>query len=420
MSAQPRRRVVITGIGAVTPVGNDVASTWDALTGGRSGVRRNDVFDTSTFPVRIAGLVDGFEAPAAAAGVPSSRAARFAMAATAEAVADAGLADGYHDPSARGVAMGTSAGRISLAELAGVLHDMNAAQPPPVRALDTTGVLERESSRVVSLLAEIGDCEGPSLNVSTACSGSAHAIGEAARLVAAGGADVMIAGGFDSLTSWLDVLGFSLLQAITTAHQDEPWRASRPFDADRSGFVLGEGAVVFVLEDRDSALARGATVYAEVAGYAATMNAYRITDAPPDGGGCTTAMADALADGATSADEIGYIAAHGTSTPGNDLCETVAIHNVFGAHAPDVAVSSVKSMTGHLTAAAGALNLLCAVLALGRGLIPPTINLETPDPRLDLDYVPNHARQKEINAAMANAFAFGGTNASIVLTAGGA
>lgn len=418
MSAAAGRRVVITGLGAVTPVGNDVASTWSALVAGRSGVRRNDVFDTETFPVRIAGLVDDFVVPTAA-GSPLSRAAGFAVAATAEAVTDAGLADGYHRPQARGIAMGTSAGRISLAELAGILHDLHALDVPTVRALQTAGVIERDPGRVVAMLAEIGECEGPSMNVSTACSGSAHAIGEAARLIAAGEADVMVAGGFDSLTSWLDVLGFSLLQAITSAHDDEPWRASRPFDADRSGFVLGEGAVVFVLEDRDCALARGARVYAELRGYAASMNAYRITDAPPDGGGCSTAMADALADSGVAAGDIGYVAAHGTSTPGNDLCETVAIHAVFGDRAADLAVSSVKSMTGHLTAAAGALNLLCAVLAIEHAVVPPTINLDTPDPRLDLDYVPNRARPAHLDAAMVNAFAFGGTNASFVLTGGG-
>jgi 3-oxoacyl-[acyl-carrier-protein] synthase II len=419
MTAKKPRRVVITGLGAVTPVGNDVASTWQALTAGKSGVRINDTFDTSTFPVRIAGLVTDFDPPLNLVGAEVSRQAGFAIAATAEAVADAGLEDGYHAPQARGIAMGTSAGRISLSELARILHDMDATEPATVRALDTDDVIERDPCRVVAMLAEIAHCTGPSLNISTACSGSAQAIGEAARLIQNGGADVMIAGGFDSLTSWLDVLGFSLLQAITTDHADEPWRASRPFDADRSGFVLGEGAVVLVLEDYGSALARGATVYAEITGYAATMNAYRITDAPPDGGGCTTAMADAIADGSVPIAEIGYIAAHGTSTPGNDLCETVAVKTVFGELSPQLAISSVKSMTGHLTAGAGALNLLCAVLALRDSLIPPTINYETPDPRLDLDYVPNTARERPLTAAMVNAFAFGGTNASFVVRSAG-
>jgi len=420
MNRTQRRRVVITGLGAVTPVGNDVASTWQSLTAGRSGVGVNNTFDTSTFPVRIAGLVSDFQTPSTAGDANISRQAGFAIAATTEAISDAGLDDGYHAPEARGIAMGTSAGRISLEELARILHDMHAGESGTVRPLDTAGVIGRDPSRVVALLAELADCTGPSLNVSTACSGSAHAIGEATRLIQSGGADVMLAGGFDSLTSWLDVLGFSLLQAITTDHPDEPWRASRPFDADRSGFVLGEGAVVFVLEDYESAISRGATIYAELSGYAATMNAYRITDAPPDGGGCTAAMADALADSGVATHEIGYIAAHGTSTPGNDLCETVAVKSVFGALARQVAISSVKSMTGHLTAGAGALNLLCAVLALRHRLIPPTINYETPDPRLDLDYVPNVARPKQLTAAVVNAFAFGGTNASFVVTSVGA
>ncbi|KAA2262694.1 beta-ketoacyl-[acyl-carrier-protein] synthase family protein [Solihabitans fulvus] len=412
------RRVVVTGLGAVTPVGNDVESTWAALTEGRSGVRANTTFDTTTFAVHIAGIVTGFDLADHVPGYtrgPLSRQAGFGLAATAQAVADAGLADGYHPPEARGIAMGSSVGRITLDELGGVLHDLHVRQPQRVPRLDADGVAERDATRVLSLLAELADCAGPSLNVSTACSGSAHAVGEAMRLIQDGAADVMVAGGFDSLTTWLDVLGFSLLNAITDAHQDEPARASRPFDAARSGFVLGEGAVVLVLEDLDSAVARGAPIHAELVGYSATMNAYRITDAPPDGGGCTTAMAEAIAESGLTGADIDYVASHGTSTPGNDLCETVAIKAVFGADAHRLAISSVKSMTGHLTAASGALNLLCAVLAIRHHVIPPTINQDTPDPKLDLDYVPNTARRTPVRAALVNAFAFGGTNASLVL-----
>jgi 3-oxoacyl-[acyl-carrier-protein] synthase II len=313
--------------------------------------------------------------------------------------------------------MGSSVGRVELDELARILHGMYAERPQRLVHQEPAGVQTRDANRALAAVAELAGCQGPSLMVSTACSASAQAIGEAFRLVQDGEADVMVAGGFDSLTTWLDVLGFSLLGALTTEHEDEPQRASRPFDADRSGFVLGEGAVVAVLEDRASALARGVPIVAEIAGYGATMNAYRITDAPPDGGGCTSAVAAALRESGLGTGDIDYVAAHGTSTPGNDLCETMALKGVFGPDAQRLAVSSVKSMTGHLTAAAGGLNLLAAVLAIRDSMVPATINYERPDPKLDLDYVPNQARAQLVRAALVNAFAFGGTNAALVVRA---
>jgi 3-oxoacyl-[acyl-carrier-protein] synthase II len=225
----------------------------------------------------------------------------------------------------------------------------------------------------------------------------------------------MLAGGYDSLVTWLDVLGFSQLGALATGYDEDPARASRPFERDRSGFVLGEGGVMVVLERLDSALERGAPVLAELAGYGASMNAYRMTDAPPDGGGTIAAMEWALRDAAAAPDDIAYVVAHGTGTHGNDVSETAALKRVFGEHAPRLAISSPKSMTGHLTAAAGALNLLAAVCAIRDEVVPPTINLDRPDPKLDLDYVPHLARRMPVRAAMVNAFAFGGTNASFVL-----
>jgi 3-oxoacyl-[acyl-carrier-protein] synthase II len=253
------------------------------------------------------------------------------------------------------------------------------------------------------------------ISVSTACTASAHALGEAFRHIQEGDARMMIAGGYDSLISYLDVLGFSLLGALASAYNDDPQRASRPFERDRAGFVLGEGAVVAVLEDWEGARARGARIQAEVVGYGSSMNAYRMTDAPPDGGGTVIAVANALKESGLRPDEVDYVAAHGTSTPGNDLCETMALKRVFGPDAQRLAVSSVKSMTGHLTAAAGGLNLLATVGALRDQMVPPTINLENSDPKLDLDYVPNQARKTRVRAAMLNAFAFGGTNASMVV-----
>jgi len=264
-------------------------------------------------------------------------------------------------------------------------------------------------------IAALGNCQGPMISVSTACTASAHSVGEAYRRIQDGDAKLMITGGFDALTSWLDVLGFALLGALTDEYNDEPARGSRPFSADRSGFVLGEGSVVAVLEDLEEAQKRGAHIYAEVVGYSSTMNAYRITDAPPDGGGAVTAMGNALRESGLRTDEVDYVAAHGTGTPGNDFSETTAIKKVFGDDAYKLTVSSAKSMTGHMTAAAGALSVLIASCAMRDSKVPPTINLENPDPKLDLDYVPNKAKERKVRAAMLNAFAFGGTNASVVV-----
>jgi 3-oxoacyl-[acyl-carrier-protein] synthase II len=280
-------------------------------------------------------------------------------------------------------------------------------------------VLERDQNIPAALIGRLAGCEGPMLATSTACTASGHAIGEAFRLVQDGDARLMVAGGYDSLVGWLDVLGFALLGALTTDHADEPEKASRPFDATRSGFVLGEGAVMVVLEDLESARARGARVHGELVGYASTMNAYRMTDPPPDGGGVSLAMAKALEDSGLAPADIGYIAAHGTSTPGNDLCETLAIKDVFGGHASAVPISSAKSMVGHLTAAAAGLGLLCALGVLREQVAPPTINLEHPDPKLDLDYVANEAKPVSAHAAMVNAFAFGGTNSCLIVKEAG-
>lgn len=411
------RRVAITGIGAVTPVGHDASQTWSSLVAGRSGVGPVTTFDASSFPVRIAGTVDGFDAeqhvPDPALRRDLSRAGGFGVAAAREALADAGVDDATYGAHERGVSVGATAGRPTLTELAEIFHRIRDELPlyrhPPER------IRERDQNVPAAAIARMAGCEGPMIGVSTACTASGHAIGEAYRRIQEGEARLMVAGGYDSLISWLDVLGFSLLGAITTEHADHPERASRPFSADRAGFVLGEGAVMVVLEDLESALARGATVHAEIVGYAATMNAYRMTDPPPDGGGVTLAMSQALAESGAAPEDVGYIAAHGTSTPGNDLCETRAIKDVFGAHAPDIAISSAKSMVGHLTAAAAGVGLICALGVLRDGYAPPTINLDHPDPKLDLDYVPNTAAQVDTRTAMVNAFAFGGTNACLIV-----
>jgi 3-oxoacyl-[acyl-carrier-protein] synthase II len=413
------KRVAITGMGAVTPVGNDVRRTWEALVAGRSGIGRITTFDSETFSVRIAGLVDDFNLeaylPDQRMARHLSRAAGFGIAAAAEALSDAGIGAGTYQPHERGIAMGGSVGRAELQELADMSYVIHSSEGHQLARQAPRDVLLRDQNVAAAAMALLSDSQGPMVTVSTACSGSAHALGEAFRRVQEGEAKMMIAGGYDALTSWLDVVGFSLLGALTTEFNDNPEKACRPFDRERSGFVLGEGAVVVILEEWESARARGATILGEMVGYGSSMNAYRITDAPPDGGGAILAMASALQESGLRKDEVDYIVAHGTGTPGNDLCETVALKQVFGPDAYRLVISSPKSMTGHLTSAAGALNLLAGVCAMRDGIVPPTINYQHPDPKLDLDYVPNTARSMPVRAVMVNAFAFGGTNASLVV-----
>lgn len=413
------RRVVITGMGAVTPLGNDVETTWQSLAAGRSGVGPLSTFDTEGFPVRIAGQVRDFEPardlPGGVRWRHLSRAGWFGVAAAEEAATSAGLgADGPHDE--RGIAMGASVGRPDLQLLVDIGHERaTTGNAQAFRRQAPSLTLQGNQNLPVGAMARLIGATGPMVGISTACSGSGHAIGEAFRIIQDGDADVMLAGGYDSLTTWLDVLGFSLLGALAEGYEGEPRRASRPFSGDRSGFVLGEGAVVFVLEDLESARRRGATVLAEVLGYASTMNAWRITDSPPDGSGAIQAMEGAIAEAGTGIDGIDYVAAHGTSTPGNDESETMAIKKVFGDSAYRLLVSSTKSMAGHLTAAAAGLNLLAAIGAIRHSLVPPTINLARADRKLDLDYVPDEARPATVRAALVNAFAFGGTNTALVV-----
>ena len=412
-------RVAITGIGAVTPLGHDAESTWRALTAGRSGVTAISSFDASTFPVRIAGMVDGFDVTPYLAERRDarhlSRAGGFGYAAAAQALDAAGAADGVYASHRRGVAIGSTVGRPDLQEVADVAHPLSISDGRVIPRQQPAGVLARDPNVAAALIARAGRCHGAAIGVSTACSASAQAVGEAMRRIQDGEADLMLAGGYDSLITWLDVLGFSQLGALAAGHDDDPARASRPFERDRSGFVLGEGGVMLVLERLDAARGRGAPVLAELAGYGASMNAYRMTDAPPDGGGTILAIERALQDARLAPERIDYVVAHGTGTHGNDISETAALKRVFGAHARRLAISSPKSMAGHLTAAAGGFSLLAAAHAMRDGVVPPTTNLDVPDPKLDLDYVPNVARRTPVRAALVNAFAFGGTNASLVL-----
>jgi len=414
-------RVAITGFGAVTPVGNDAESTWQSLIAGRSGIRKIDTFDADTFPVTIAGLVGGFDlaerVPEARARRHLSRAAGFAVAAALEALDDAGIDGNGYAPEEKGISVGGSVGRPDLYELVDMSWQIKSSEGHNLYRQAPSTVLLRDQNIAPASMARLGDFAGPMITVSTACTASAHAVGEGFRAVQDGDAKVMLTGGYDALTTWFDVIGFGLLGALTGDHADEPERASRPFDKDRAGFVLGEGAVIAVLENLESAQERGARVYAELVGYGSSMNAYRMTDPPPDGGGVTLAIELALDDSGLPREQIDYVSAHGTSTHGNDRTETLAIKQVFGDHAEKLAISSIKSMTGHLTCAAGALNLLAATRSITDGIVPPTINLETPDPECDLDYVPNEARKLDVRAALINSFAFGGTNGCLVVAA---
>jgi 3-oxoacyl-[acyl-carrier-protein] synthase II len=412
-------RVAVTGLGAVTPVGNDADTTWEALIAGGSGVGTISTFDASTFPVRIGGMVRGFDVgpylPHPRLRRQLNRAGSFGVAAADQAMRQAG-AEGAYRPEECGIAMGASAGRPEEQELAQIMAAYQRSGGHDVLPQTPTSLLLRQQNVGSEVVASRWHLQGPMIGVSTACSASTHAIGEAFRHIQEGDAKLMVAGGYDALTTWLDVLGFTLLGALTGGYNDDPERASRPFDRDRTGFVLGEGAVALVLEDLDAARERGAPLLAEITGYGSSLNAYRITDAPPDGSGPIQSMRRALDDARLAPGDVDCIVAHGTSTPGNDVCETVAIKEVFGADAYRIAVTAPKSMTGHLTAASGALNVLVAVRMLQTGVVPPTINLDTPDPKLDLDYVPNKSRLMDVRAVVTNAFAFGGTNGTLVLS----
>lgn len=414
------RRVVVTGMGAITPLGNDAQSTWQGLAEGRSGVGQLTTTDTTGFDVTIGAEVKDFRLSDA---VPGSvglrhlmRPGEFGVGAAWEALHDAGVDKETYDGAGMGVAMGACVGRPDLQWLVdvGALRD-ETGRDDAFSTFAPSDSLAYSQNVASAAMARMLDATGPMMGLSTACSASAHAIGEAFRALQEGDATLMLAGGYDSLTTWLDVLCFGLLGALTKEYNDDPQRASRPFDGDRSGFVLGEGGVVLVLEELEAARARGANILAELMGYGTSLNAWRITDSPPDGSGAIESMQAAIADAGLEPADIDYIVAHGTSTHGNDLSETMAIKKVFGSDAERLLVSSPKSMVGHLTAAAAALSMFTAIGAINHGLVPPTINQETPDRKLDLDFVPNKARKADVRHALVNAFAFGGTNVGLVV-----
>jgi 3-oxoacyl-[acyl-carrier-protein] synthase II len=404
------RRVVVTGLGALTPVGNTAEEFWTSLTQGRSGIGPITRFDTAEFSTRIAGEVRNFDP---LAWVDKKEARRldpflqYAIAGAAMAVEDAALDTNRIEATRFGVLIGSGIGGITtLLETHQVLLSKG---PDRVSPFFIPMMIINMASGLVSM--RIG-AKGPNSSVATACATGNHAIGDAFKLIQRGEADVMIAGGSEAIVVPLCIAGFSSLKALSTRN-DEPTRASRPFDADRDGFVCGEGAGVLVLEALDHAQRRDARIYAELVGYGLTGDAHHMTAPDPEGDGAARAMAGALKDGGLAPETVGYINAHGTSTPYNDRFETMAIKRVFGDHARHLAVSSTKSMTGHLLGAAGGIEAIATVLALHHGVLPPTINYETPDPECDLDYVPNQARKQDVEVAVSNAFGFGGTNATL-------
>jgi len=406
-----RRRVVVTGMGIISPVGNTVAQAWSNISNGRSGIGRISRFDAQTFPTQIAGEVKDFDLAAYLSPKEARRYDTFihyGLAAAIDALKDAGIDKQPANAERIGVCIGSGIGGLPLIE------DTHLAyREGGVRKITPFFVPGSIINMISGILSINFGFKGPNFATVSACATSNHAFGEAQRLIEYGDADVMIAGGAEATVSPLGVGGFCAAKAMSTRN-DDPTAASRPWDVGRDGFVLGEGAGVMVLEELEHARARGARIYAEVAGYGMSSDAFHITAPAEDGEGAARSMAAALKNGRTNLDEIDYINAHGTSTPLGDIAETLAVKRAFGPHAMKLAVSSTKSMTGHLLGAAGGIEAIFTVLAIHNQVAPPTINLVDQDPACDLDYVPNQARPMKIRAALSNAFGFGGTNSTLV------
>jgi len=429
-------RVVITGIGWITPMGHTIESVWKRLLAGESGIAHTRQFDASTFPTSISAEVKQFDlaqhVPTAADHAGAGRNAVFALAACEQAWKMAGLERDKLDMDRVGIYLGSGDGSLDFEayttsclsawnDQTGEL-DMVKWAKSALEHMNTVRELEQEPNMPLSHLALLTGARGPAMNCLTACAASTQAIGEATEILRRGDADVMIGGGAHSMIHPFGVTGFNRLTALcedaklkATVGTDDPTRASRPFDNLRGGFVLGEGAGMVILETLDHATARGATILGEVVGYGSTADAFRITDQHPEGTGAVIAMREALADAHLSAADINYINAHGTGTRENDGNETSAIKQIFGERAKQVPVSSIKSMMGHLIAAAGAVEFITCVLAIRDNMLPPTTNLENPDPHCDLDYVPNQARPARVDVAMSNSFGFGGQNDTIIV-----
>jgi 3-oxoacyl-[acyl-carrier-protein] synthase II len=404
---------VVTGLGIISPVGLSIAEAWDNITAGRSGVRPITSFDVSEFSVRFGGTIEGFDV---SAYVPKKDARKmdiflhYGVAAGMQAIRDAGLVVTEKNAERIGVSIGSGIGG-----LLGIEKNYDAYNKGGPRKISPFFAPASIINMISGNLSIMYGLKGPNIAMVTACTTGTHSIGEAARIIAYGDADVMLAGGAEMASTPTGLGGFAAARALSTRN-DDPQTASRPWDKDRDGFVLGDGAGVMVLEEYESAKARGANIYAEVAGYGMSGDAYHMTLPSENGEGAARCMRNALRDGGLNPDRVDYVNAHGTSTPAGDVAEVLAIKTALGDHAYQAAVSSTKSMTGHLLGAAGGVEAIFTVLAIRDQIAPPTINQFTPDPDCDLDFVPNEARSMKIDVAMSNSFGFGGTNGSIVFT----
>ncbi|NIS74834.1 MAG: beta-ketoacyl-ACP synthase II [Deltaproteobacteria bacterium] len=405
------RRVVVTGLGIVSPLGTGIERNWEAALNGTSGIGKVTRFDASDFPTKIAGEVKGFNPEDYVDRKDVKKMDRFihfAIAGAKEAMTDANLQIKEDIAERTGVIMGAGLGGLESIER---YHE--ALLEGGVRKISPFFIPMLIVNLAPGQISMIYGAKGPNLSITTACAASTHAIGEAYQAIRADEADVIIAGGSEATITPLGLGGFCAMRALSTRN-DDPAKASRPFDSERDGFVMGEGSAILILEELEFARKRGAKIYAEVCGYAATADAHHITAPAPAGEGAARCMDLALKSGGIQPEEVDYINAHGTSTKYNDLFETMAIKTVFGDHAYKLAVSSTKSMMGHLLGAAGAAEAFFTVLAIKNGMIPPTINYETSDPDCDLDYVPNESRKREIKVALSNSFGFGGTNGVVI------
>jgi 3-oxoacyl-[acyl-carrier-protein] synthase II len=408
-----KRRVVVTGMGAITPVGNDVATTWQALLDGKSGASAITHFDASRFPVRFACEVKGFDPLVYMDRKEAKRADQFtqyAVGAARQAMTHAGLAEqNGMDPDRIGVIIGSGIGGLKIFE---EQHDVYRQRGPgKISPFFIPMFISDIAAGIVSMQF---NAKGPNYATVSACATSAHAIGDAYRTIQYGDADVMITGGAEATVTPMAIGGFANMKALSERNES-PETASRPFDATRDGFVMGEGSGIVILEELEHARARGAKIYGEIAGYGATGDAYHLTAPAPHGEGAQRAMKRAMKDAGFGPDDIQYINAHGTSTPANDLNETAAIKAVFGEAARTVSISSTKGATGHMLGAAGAVEFVISTLVVGEGVIPPTINYETPDPECDLDYTPNKAIHREVTGVLSNSFGFGGHNTTLAV-----
>lgn len=430
-----QKRVVITGFGAVTPLGNDIQTTWSNLIKGVSGIGPITLFDAKTFPVKIAAEVKNFnfDIPLLSEEIDHyfGRSTRFCVSAVQEALDKAGLNLKHLDTGNIGISLGSNEEYAQFSQYDRLFEPEKIVDLLRTRKLEQCNgnpyahlasskhlgqiwPLRRSAHMAANLISILYNIQGPISTTSSACASSAQAIGRALRMIQDGDAEVVLTGGCDSIIGETAVTGFALLGALSKQN-DAPEKASRPFDLMRDGFILGEGSGMLVLEELEHARKRNAPIIAELAGYGSSSNAYRLTASPEDGRGADSCMSVAMQDAGCSIDDVDYINAHGTSTYINDKCETAAIKKVFQDRAYEIPVSSNKSMLGHLVASAASIELIISVLTLTGGIIPPTINYENPDPECDLDYVPNESRTKQMKTILSNSFAFGGQNASLVV-----